>query len=314
MTTRNHLLVSDASLGWRNVGWRFEQLLTNISPTPSQYADAEVALRGVSEWLDASYWSDQSPSAHTFLSGSWAKGTQVRPLRDVDILFELPAEVYHRFDRRLGNKQSQLLQEVRTVLGKRYSRTEVRGDGQAVIIPFARVCVEVVPAFRDSSGWLWICDASQGGQYQRTALFHEVAEIDAADRQHNGCVRPLIRMLKALQRFRNIEIRSFVLERLALEFVSGWPSAAMAYKWYDWLLRDSLFYLLEREHPQLILPGSGQVVDIGRNWKRDLEAAHKVAVTACAHEAVNADDLAGATWQTLFGSAIPRTVRNPLLS
>ena len=43
-----------------------------------------------------------SEAANSLLIGSWGKRTQVRPPRDVDILFLLPSDVYHRFQQREG--------------------------------------------------------------------------------------------------------------------------------------------------------------------------------------------------------------------
>jgi len=47
-----------------------------------------------------------------------------RPPRDVDALFLLPDDVYFRFQQRSGNRQSQLLQEVKDALFVTNSRHE----------------------------------------------------------------------------------------------------------------------------------------------------------------------------------------------
>ena len=72
---------------------------------------------------DRYYWGTSSETDHLELVGSWAKGTPVRPPRDVDFIFLLPIEVYHRFEQRTGNKQSQLLQEVKSALLDTYPQT-----------------------------------------------------------------------------------------------------------------------------------------------------------------------------------------------
>src|SRR5204863_93608 len=83
---------------------------------------------------------------------------RVRPPRDIDVLFALPYAVYHRYEGKTGNKQSQLLQEVKNVLAQCYTVTKMRGDGQVVVIPFATQSVELVPAFSLTDGKYWVCD------------------------------------------------------------------------------------------------------------------------------------------------------------
>jgi PAS domain S-box-containing protein len=70
----------------------------------------------------------------------------------LDILFVLPREVYERIETLTGNKQSQLLQEVRRTLLGTFPNTEISADGQAVIAPFQTYNVDIVPAFRFISG------------------------------------------------------------------------------------------------------------------------------------------------------------------
>ena len=71
----------------------------------------------------------------------------MRPPRDVDLLFTPPVDVYHQFNQRIGNKQSQLLQHVAAVLRATYPQTAIRGDGQVVVIGFNTYRIEVAPAF-----------------------------------------------------------------------------------------------------------------------------------------------------------------------
>ena len=46
-----------------------------------------------------------------------------------------------------GNKQSQLLQEIKGALEKSFPNTAIKGDGPVVKIPFTSYNVELVPAF-----------------------------------------------------------------------------------------------------------------------------------------------------------------------
>src|SRR5690348_1150549 len=117
------------------VSQRFERFLENIKLTPEQAEDGTTKHGGVRKCLNQYYYSSSSESTNSMLVGSWGKYTRVRPPRDIDVLFKLPFSVYQRYQAKYGNKQSQLLQEVKGVLEERYSSTRMRGDGQVVVIP-----------------------------------------------------------------------------------------------------------------------------------------------------------------------------------
>jgi hypothetical protein len=129
---------------WHYVRWRFRAFLANLAITPSQREDGTTKQAGVRACLNRHYYGTPSETANSFLIGSWGKGTQVRPSRDIDILFLLPGSVWQSYQQRVGNKQSQLLQEVKEILAATYSQTTMRGDGQVISIPFNTipVCTE----------------------------------------------------------------------------------------------------------------------------------------------------------------------------
>jgi hypothetical protein len=77
--------------------------------------DHGTTKRGsVCEVLNGKYYGSTSKTANSFYVGSWGKYTRIRPPRHVDVLFQLPKATYDRFQLRTGNKQSQLLQEIKT--------------------------------------------------------------------------------------------------------------------------------------------------------------------------------------------------------
>ncbi len=102
--------------GWFFLVRRFSAFLSNLELTPNQLADGWAKQGRVREALNRHYWQTESDQANGVVLGSWGKALQVRPPRDVDLLFVLPLSEYQRFEQRVGNKQSQLLQDVRAVL------------------------------------------------------------------------------------------------------------------------------------------------------------------------------------------------------
>src|SRR5271170_5564717 len=118
---------------WFYVERRFSRFLENMKITVDQAEDGETKHKGVVAALNQAYWGSRHETANRILIGSWGKTTRVRPPRDVDILFILPVEVYWQFQQRTGNRQSQLLQHMRSVLRVSYPATDIRGDRQVVV-------------------------------------------------------------------------------------------------------------------------------------------------------------------------------------
>jgi Second Messenger Oligonucleotide or Dinucleotide Synthetase domain len=293
---------------WQYVIRRFDRILENLAITNAQLENGETKQRGVRACLNRVYWDSSSEVDNSFLIGSWGKHTRVRPSRDIDILFLLPPSVYHRFELRSGNRQSQLLQEVKGVLAQTYSQTTMRADGQVIVIPFNTIPIEIAPGFRCQDGSIIICDANGGGSYRRSTAEAEVVDLDSSNTAWNGNTRPLARMMKQWQRECNVPLKSFQLERLAVEFLRGWPYRLNDRFYYDWMVRDFLAYLISRANGSLVMPGTGEVVFLGSDWLSRAQTAYGYAVSACEYEKRDYETSAGSDWQKIFGSAAPITV------
>ena len=185
---------------WAYVTRRFHQLLANLTITIAQAEDGETKHAGVRACLNRHYWGSSSETNNSMLIGSWGKKTRRRPSRDIDVLFLLPPSVYHQFQQRTGNRQSQLLQEVKDVLARTYSQTSIRGDGQVVMVPFNTIAVEVSPGFRCDDGSIIICDTNDGGRYKTSTSEAEASDFAVSDACWNGNTRALARMMKTVER------------------------------------------------------------------------------------------------------------------
>jgi len=291
---------------WLFVRQRFRCFLDNISLTTAQITDGWTKIRGVVFCLNRNYWNISSETQNYVLVGSWGKQTTVRPPRDIDLMFFLPPSVYYRYAARSGNRQSQLLQEVKSVLLPTFSRTDLKGDGQVIVAPFDTFKVEVVPAFVLESGQALICDANEGGKYKTVDPVAEFNTLDWNDRCSSSNVRDLVRMLKQWQRTKNVPIKSFVIERLAIEFVYQWPHKGYDEFWYDWMVRDFFLYALGRAGSWALMPGTGELVSLGNAWLSSAENAYRRACEACYLERINLNQMAGDKWQEIFGFEIPR--------
>ena len=290
------------------VGQRFDKFLTNSGLTTDQKADGIVKHTGVRKCLNQYYYDSNSEYANSMLVGSWGEDTQVRPPRDIDVLFVLPYAVYQRYESKFGNKQSQLLQEVKGVLERTYTSTKMRADGQVVIVPFASYAVEVVPAFALNNGQYWICDTNSGGRYKTTDPNAEQTAIKNSDANSAGNTRHLIKIMKKWQDHCSVPLKSFWIELVAIEFISTWEHRGKTTVYYDWMVRDFFKYLIGRAWGSASVPGTYETIQLGNDWESKAESAHGRAVKACDYEASqsptqNTD--AWWEWHNIFGDDVP---------
>src|SRR3546814_1049234 len=98
---------------WIGVRQRFGRFHRALMLTTEEQEDGLRKQHGVRKSLERAYYDRSTEFPPGFIVGSWGKGTAVRPPTDIDVFFELPPAIYHRFEAYTGNKQSALLQEVR---------------------------------------------------------------------------------------------------------------------------------------------------------------------------------------------------------
>lgn len=293
---------------WAGVTARFRGFHDNLALTQDQIVDGITKHRGVCQCLNRHYYNSASDTANALLIGSWGKDTRMRPPRDVDMLFVLPVDVYHRFQGYAGNRQSALLQEVKGVLERTYPSTAMRGDGQVVMVRFNTINVEVAPGFALQSGQYWICDTNGGGRYKATDPDAELDHINKIHGANNYNLRPIIKMLKAWQSHGAVPIKSFHIELLAAEFLaqSSWRQNGWFY--YDWFMRDFFYFLYYKANTTLYAPGTYEAMPLGNDWQSRVEAAYRRALKACEYEYIDWIKEAGEEWQKVFGPQIPQTV------
>lgn len=301
---------------WYFVQARFQGFLSNIEPTGPQYKDVMTKAGGILECLNRRYWG-RLPDGWTsyVLVGSWAKGTRVRPFSDMDLIYLLPWDVYFRFQNRSGNRQSDILQEIKGVLEASYPTTEIKCDGPTITMNFSTYKIEIAPAFRhpqytayiyDPLFQVFLCDTNYGGRYKLAAPATERNKLLQCDTAWNGGLVALIRMAKTWRRNCNVPIKSFLLEQLAMEFLAQWPTTRKGPYWYDWMMRDYFAFIITRQNAWGILPVSNELFFYGDQWVSRAETALKNATQACMYEQLNFNAWAGEEWQKIFGNFIPK--------
>ena len=149
--------------------------------------DMESTAGEIAKKLNKHYYDiDSDSSSHMYIVGSVGRETAIKGSSDLDILFDLPQDVYSKYNGYSSNGQSALLQDVKTVVQERYPKTDISGDGQVVVIAFDKYTVELVPGFQNSDGSFKYPDTHDGGSWKTTNPIPEQEECQACSDASGG--------------------------------------------------------------------------------------------------------------------------------
>ena len=312
------------------VSQRFNKFLQNIQLSKNHVEDASTKHTGVRNTLHNYYYGSQkssdipydyvtlltnsymksevlrekSTASTSYLVGSYGKNTAIKPPSDIDILFIMPPNEWAKYNNYLGNGQSRLLQDVKSVLVKRYPRTEIRGVGQVVSVEFDSYAVEVLPAFATTyASYFKYPDTSGGGTWRDTDPKAEKSALSESNGTTSGNTIRLIKMMKRWKKYCKVTtLKSLAIELTVVDFLSTYAHSDESATYYDWMVRDYLDYLIQNKSRSYQIPGISEWLYIGDGWLSRAETAYNRAKKACSYESSNDYRRASDEWKKIFGS------------
>lgn len=287
-----------------SIGQQFTTFLSNIQLTEPQIQDAKTKYDGVCEKLHNKYYSTTYNGSTKLLVGSYGKKTAITPPTDIDVIFVLPYSEFKKYDSRSGNGQSHLLQDIKNILLEKYPNTNIRGDGQVVMVNFVSYYIEVVPSFL-LNGSYYIPDTNNGGRWKLTAPKSEMENIQTSNEWTGGNTVRLIKMIKAWKSNCGVEIKSLIIELTVVDFLKFYQYYNKGSTYYDWMVRDYFKYLLSKVSSSSYIPGTYESIAYGNSWEPKAKAALSNAEEACNLESKNLPYTAANEWKKIFGTRFP---------
>lgn len=266
--------------------------------------------KNITRRLNADFWATSSDTAHSLYVGSYGRNTAIKGFSDLDMLFELPAALYPRYNKHVGNGQSALLQAVRSSMRKTYPSSDIGADGQVVVVKFTDgIGFEVVPAFYNTSKTYTFPDANQGGKWRATNPRPEINAIRTRNTACNNNLVPLCRMMRAWKRKWSVPIGGLLVDTLAYQFIDSYKYRDKSYFYYDCLCRDFFAWMADQNKEQEYwkAPGSGQYVYGKELFQYKAKRCYNISVEAIAHEMASpkSERSAKQKWREIFGTAFP---------
>lgn len=258
--------------------------------------------------LNTDFWTTTSDTSHSLYVGSYGRNTAIDGFSDLDIIFQLPYDLYLQYDKHEGNGQSALLQAVRQSLQKTYSSTDVGADGQVVEIHFTdNISFQVVPVFLNTDDSYTYPDSNDGGRWRTTNPKPEIEAIRVRNNDCNGNLVPLCRMARAWKRKWDVPIGGLLVDTLAFQFIEDYQYRDKSYLYYDFMSRDFFKWMSEQDEKQEYwkAPGSGQYVYGKGLFQYKAKRCYNISLEAIAHDTAKEEWAAKQDWREIYGTAFP---------
>jgi hypothetical protein len=199
----------------------FEKFLSNIKLTSNQKDDAKTKYTGVCTKLHTHYYDSEYNGSSKLLIGSYGKKTNIRPARDIDVIFKMPEDKFEQYNSHTSNGQSNLLNKIKSILEEKYSSTSIKVFGKVVVVEFSdpQHNVEVLPSFEEEDGKFKIPNSANGGSWEIWDPRNEIKKIDDSDNNNSGLTRKLVRMIKKWSGKCSINLKSYKIEESVIKFL-----------------------------------------------------------------------------------------------
>ena len=174
----------------------FAKFLSDIEPSSSTVSEISSAQKSLREHLSShEEYSDRYQSS--YLSGSYAKRTAIRPAkddgnRDVDIVVET--------NHSTGDSPVDALEELRSALADASKYSTARVQAHSVGIQLSKLDIDVVPLAKEGESW-YIGDV-ETGEWNRTNPKGHKEWSTEVNVGHDGKYKPVVKVLKWWRRER----------------------------------------------------------------------------------------------------------------
>lgn len=155
-----------------------------------------------------------------YMSGSFARHTAIRPVDDVDLIFEVDPTQWKL--PLFGDKPepARLLDSFRGAIERLYPGSSFRRQRRSVGLTLSHVHIDLVPAVATKSGALWIPDREAGEWIDSNPKAH-AADATAMNKACAERGKAMIKLLKHwnAQLPDDAHLKSFVVETLAVRIL-----------------------------------------------------------------------------------------------
>ena len=287
-----------------NISETFKDFINNLKI--SNKDDISYKYNRITKALNKAFYNDlDSATLHSLQVGSFGRKTAIDGISDLDMIFEISDADFKKYDSRIHNGQSDLLQDTKKAIEKTYPNTDVRGDGQVVVVNFTSYVIEVCPANLQNDNSYKYPDSKNGGKWKITKPRQEISELNSFNQTTNSNLKNLCKMTRAWKNKNGVKMGGLLIDTFCYNFLKANQNYHTAtYSDYDELVRDFFKYLseLSKEQKFWYAPGSNQKVYKKTNFHSKAKKAFNNA-----EEAIDKKDnkTVYGIWRKIFGYKFP---------
>lgn len=238
---------------------------------------------------------------YTRMAGSFGRGTAIRGISDLDMLYILPASI--RDDYKSESGPARILARIRKAVLTRYSSTDIKVDKCVTVVQFKNFKFEIQPVFENNDQSFDYPD-TYAKNWKTTKPRREITAIRTADDHTRGNLRNLCKIARAWKNAHGVAIGGLLIDTLAYNFFRSTANynAATTEK-YDRMVRDFFKFLSEEEdHEHYGALGSGQRVKVKKRFQGKAKRAYERCLDAIDTEGKSTMDK---NWKAIFGKPAP---------
>jgi len=285
----------------------FETFRQRLELTKTESEDAQRRHTEVRECIRASFQVDRD-----FLTGSYARNTKTKPLKDIDIFFVLGKDERHW----RSKPPSEILAAFEDCLAKKYGRDDVERGRRCVTVEFEKryqtqdkdgkvLSIDSVPAL-DAGGHYEIPDGKLGKWIESDPEVHK-EEATAKNKELDGKWVPFVKMAKRWNRESGKLIKPmFLMEVIAQDLVdppfNNYPDEMVRYL-------SAMQVAIEQDwaDPAGLGPMVSDQMDANARAtaKKGLRDTERLAIQAMRAEQQGRTGEALELWRQIFGSYFP---------
>ena len=277
----------------------FDGLLENLK------VDNRTAITGrrdeIAKSLNKEFRSLDGSTNNQLMVGSYGRGTAIRGVSDLDMLYILPASIRDNYKGESGPQS--ILSRTRKAILARYSSSDVRVDQCVVGVQFQNFKFEVQPVFENGDGSFSYPD-TYAKSWKVTNPRDEIEAICTYDGLTRGNLRNLCKIVRAWKNEHGVVMGGLLIDTLAYNFFRGTTDYDdVTTVTYDYMVRDFFKFLSEEaDHEHYAALGSGQRVKVKKRFQRRAKRAYELCLEAIEAEGKSTMNK---KWKAVFGKPVP---------
>lgn len=255
----------------------------------------------IAKALNKEFRSLDGSTNNQMMVGSYGRGTAIRGISDLDMVYVLPASIRDSYTSDTG--PTSILTRTRTAVLGRYSSTDIRVDQCVVVVQFQNFKFEVQPVFENDDKSFSYPD-TYAKSWKVTKPRDEIETIRTYDSLTGGNLRNLCKMVRAWKNTHGVVMGGLLIDTLAYNFFQNTTDYDdVSTVTYDYMVRDFFKFLAEEEdHEYYAALGSRQRVTVKKRFQRKAKKAYEFCLTAIEAEGKST---ANKKWKAVFGKAVP---------